>query len=149
MIYEIQGYVKPSGERHYASSAVVMNLPQPQVDKPTLLAHNDIRSLFHELGHAMHSLSSRTRYAIFHGTARPAMARDFVEIPSIMLENWWWTPSVIKELGYHYSYLSDTFRQHWEDNQSGQGGELFWKTLSDCFVTNVLKQDLWNQGKDH
>ncbi|KAL1985256.1 hypothetical protein VTN96DRAFT_8055 [Rasamsonia emersonii] len=98
------GYTTSSGQRRHPASALVMNLPKPLPHKPSLLRHDEIRSLFHELGHAVHNLVSRVRYAVFHGTF---VARDFVEIPSIMLENWWWTPAVVQELGYHYSYVSD------------------------------------------
>lgn len=62
--------------------------------------------MFHELGHAIHKLVTRTRY--HHGCAR-----DFVEIPSILLENWIWVPSVLEGLGRHYSYASDEFREHY------------------------------------
>lgn len=54
--------------------------------------------MFHELGHAIHKLVTRTAYS--HGCAR-----DFVEIPSILLENWIWVPSVLQRLGRHYRYL--------------------------------------------
>ena len=55
--------------------------------------------LFHELGHGIHDLVSKTNYACFHGTMT---AQDFCEAPSQMLENWCWTPSVLKSLSQHY-----------------------------------------------
>jgi metallopeptidase MepB len=51
--------------------------------------------MFHELGHAIHNIVARTKYSIPH-------SRDFIEIPSIMLENWIWLPEVLVRLGRHY-----------------------------------------------
>lgn len=53
---------------------------------------------------------SRTKFARFHG---PAMDRDFVEAPCMMLENFLWTPRHMKELSCHYSYISPELRQVW------------------------------------
>ncbi|KUJ19679.1 zincin [Mollisia scopiformis] len=128
------GYFSEDGEYHYPSSALVMNLPTPQPGKPTLLSHDSTRSLFHELGHAIHNLVSRTQFAIFHGTAT---TRDFVEIPSIMLENWWWTPSVIKELGCHYSYISEEMLKAWEDSE-GRENERPAEKLDDQSIQNLV-----------
>jgi metallopeptidase MepB len=63
------------------------------------LKHDEVTTLFHELGHGIHDLVGRTRYSRFHGTA---VVRDFVEAPSQMLENWCWTPSQLKSLSNHY-----------------------------------------------
>jgi metallopeptidase MepB len=112
-----------------------MNLPKPLPNQPGLLKHNDARSLFHELGHAVHSQTTRTRYAVFHGTT----ARDFGEIPSIMLENWWWTASVIKELGCHYSYLSHNYLQNWKENQAETNVMQPPKLLDDQIIENLVK----------
>ena len=67
--------------------------------------------MFHELGHGIHDLVSRTRYSRFHGTNT---VRDFVEAPSQMLENWCWTPSQLRSLSRHYTYLSEDFRAAYE-----------------------------------
>lgn len=69
--------------------------------------------MFHELGHGIHKLVTRTAY--YHG-----VARDFVEIPSIMLENWIWVPDVLVSLGRHYSYISDAYRQAWQESHAGE-----------------------------
>lgn len=68
-------------------------------DKPALMKHQDVVTLFHEMGHAFHGLCSETQFAKFHGTA---VARDFVEAPSQMLENWMWERDVLKLLSSHY-----------------------------------------------
>lgn len=64
-----------------------------------MLQHDEVVTLFHELGHGIHDLVARTRYARFHGTN---VVRDFVEAPSQMLENWCWTASEIISLSSHY-----------------------------------------------
>jgi Zn-dependent oligopeptidase len=63
------------------------------------MPHDDVVTFFHEMGHVFHSLLSRTRYLRFHGTQ---VARDFVEAPSQMLENWCWEPTVLARMSSHY-----------------------------------------------
>ncbi|KAG6004055.1 hypothetical protein E4U21_001451 [Claviceps maximensis] len=89
------GYTRQDGTRNYPATALVCNFSKPSAAKPGLLKHHEVVTLFHELGHGIHDLASRTRYSYFHGTS---VARDFVEAPSQMLENWCWTPSVLKFL---------------------------------------------------
>lgn len=81
----LSGYELPNGKRHYPLAAMVANLAKPTPDRPAIMRHDDVTTFFHEMGHVFHGLLSRTRYARFHGTA---VARDFVEAPSQMLENW-------------------------------------------------------------
>lgn len=114
-----QGIVesKECGPRRYQVSALVCNLNRPSAERPTLLQHLEVKTLFHELGHAIHYLVSRTKYAM-------GFSRDFVEIPSIVLENWIWVPDVLAGLGRHYSLLSDGYRRHWEAEQGRSDGEV-------------------------
>jgi Zn-dependent oligopeptidase len=65
---------------------MVANLAKPTPERPALMRHDDVVTFFHEMGHVFHGLLSRTQFARFHGTS---VARDFVEAPSQMLENWW------------------------------------------------------------
>lgn len=79
------GFLKADGKsRHYPASALVCNFPKPQGSNPALMTHDDVVTFFHELGHGIHDLSGRTKWARLAGTAT---ARDFVEAPSQMLEN--------------------------------------------------------------
>ena len=65
--------------------ALVCNFPPPAGDKPSLLTFDHVETLFHEFGHALHSVLTEANYLEFSGTSVP---RDFVEAPSQMLENW-------------------------------------------------------------
>lgn len=93
------GFTLNDGTRHFPSSALICNYSFPTPDKPSLLKHREVVNLFHELGHALHNITSKTRYCKMHGTAGP---RDFVEVPSQMLEHWCWTPSVLRSLSQHW-----------------------------------------------
>ena len=75
------------------------NFTKPTQTKPSLLKHEEVVLLFHELGHGIHDLVSRTKYAQFHGTRT---VQDFCEAPSQMLENWCWQPSQLELLSQHY-----------------------------------------------
>ncbi|KAH7913358.1 hypothetical protein BJ138DRAFT_1002435 [Hygrophoropsis aurantiaca] len=92
-------YQTSEGGRHYPLAAMVANLAKPTPDRPALMRHDDVTTFFHEMGHVFHGLLSRTQYARFHGTA---VARDFVEAPSQMLENWCWEPKVLEKMSSHY-----------------------------------------------
>ncbi|KIJ54259.1 hypothetical protein M422DRAFT_154020 [Sphaerobolus stellatus SS14] len=96
----IPGYdLGPNGERQYPLTAMVANLAKATPEKPALMRHDDVVTFFHEMGHVFHGLLSKTKYSRFHGTA---VARDFVEAPSQMLENWCWEPKVLKKMSSHY-----------------------------------------------
>ncbi|KII91031.1 hypothetical protein PLICRDRAFT_39628 [Plicaturopsis crispa FD-325 SS-3] len=95
----IPGYDLPDGKRHYPLAAMVANLAKPTPDRPALMPHNDVVTFFHEMGHVFHGLLSKTKYARFHGTS---VARDFVEAPSQMLENWCWEPKVLEQMSSHF-----------------------------------------------
>ena len=87
------GYVLPSGARQHPISAMVANLDPKRPGKPSLLSHGEVTTFFHEFGHVMHNLCSKTAFSSFSGTA---VERDFVEAPSQMLEFWTWSPTVLR-----------------------------------------------------
>lgn len=80
-------------------AALVCNFTKPTADKPALMMHDEVETFFHEFGHGLHNLLSETRYGRFAGTS---VARDFVEAPSQMFENWVWDPSVLAKFAKHY-----------------------------------------------
>ncbi|CAI5757903.1 unnamed protein product [Candida verbasci] len=93
------GFEEENGDRHTPITSLVCNFTKPTKEKPSLLQHSEVVTLLHELGHGLHSLVSKTKYARFHGTR---VERDFVETPSQMLENWCWKKDQIKQLSSHY-----------------------------------------------
>ncbi|MDA7633222.1 Zn-dependent oligopeptidase [bacterium] len=95
----IDGKRLPSGEYQRPCVALICNFPTPSEDKPSLLSHNEVETLFHEFGHALHSLLTRANYSRFSGTSVP---RDFVEAPSQMLENWVWDQEVLDTFAFDY-----------------------------------------------
>jgi thimet oligopeptidase len=88
------------GKYQLPIAAIVANLTPPTADKPSLLTHEDVETLFHEFGHIMHGTLTRVKYASLSGTS---VARDFVEAPSQMLENWPWQPEILKSITSHYA----------------------------------------------
>jgi thimet oligopeptidase len=80
-------------------AAVVLNFPPPTNHRPSLLSHSEAEVLFHELGHALHSIVTRANYARFAGTHVPV---DFVEAPSQMLQNWIWNKRVLDRFAADY-----------------------------------------------
>lgn len=87
------------GERQYPVAGMVANFTKPTGEKPSLLKHDEVVTLFHELGHAMHDMCANVRLSRFHGTS---VEGDFVEAPSQMLENWCWNEKILKRLSRHY-----------------------------------------------
>ena len=95
----IEGKLLPGGKYQRPTVALVCNFPPPAKDKPSLLTHADVETLFHEFGHALHSILTRARFSSFSGTSVP---RDFVEAPSQMLENWVWDKKVLDSFAADY-----------------------------------------------
>ena len=76
-----------------------LNIPKPPAGEPTLLTYDEVRTAFHEFGHALHGLFSDVKYPRFSGTSVP---RDFVEYPSQVNEMWMDWPEVLKNYAKHY-----------------------------------------------
>ena len=95
----IEGKLLPDGRYQRPTAALVCNFPPPSKDKPSLLSHDDVVTLFHEFGHALHTLTTQAKFARFSGTSVP---RDFVEAPSQMLENWVWDKRVLDSFAADY-----------------------------------------------
>ena len=129
------GFIRRDGTRHYPATALVCNFSPPTKSKPSLLKHDEVVTLFHELGHGIHDLVGRTKYSRFHGTN---VVRDFVEAPSQMLENWCWTPGQLKYLSHHYSYLSPEYESAWRES-APKGTETPGETLPDDLIDKLVQ----------
>ena len=77
----------------------VCNFTRPTADKPSLLTFNEVTTLFHEFGHALHGMLANGQYESLTGTNVP---RDFVELPSQVMENWCYDPESLKLFARHY-----------------------------------------------
>ena len=104
LIYNVASFTKPAG------------------DMPSLLTLDETCTMFHEFGHALHGLLTQCQYK---GTSGTAVARDFVELPSQIMENWALAPEVLKVYAKHY--------------QTRQ-------PIPDELIAKIEKQALFNQG---
>lgn len=100
----IKGYRKKnrvSGNREDVPyvGIVVANFPKASADKPSLLKHDDVKTFFHEFGHAMHGILGRTE---LNGNSGTSTKTDFVELPSQMLEEWMWDKKMLESVSSHY-----------------------------------------------
>ena len=86
------------GGRQLPVAACVCNFPRGTGGKPACLPHSDVVTFFHEFGHVMHVLCSKTKFSRFAGTR---VERDFVEAPSQMLENWCYEPEPLARMSGH------------------------------------------------
>ena len=90
---------KKDGKRQIPLISMVCNFSKPTEDKPSLLTLEEVETLFHEFGHALHGMLANTTYYSLSGTSTP---RDFVEMPSQFMENFVAQPEVLKSFAKHY-----------------------------------------------
>lgn len=114
-------YVR-DGVNHRPIIINVGNFTRPTADKPSLLTMDEVSTLFHEFGHALHGLLSQCTYKSLSGTN---VARDFVELPSQLMENWCYEPEVMKTYAFHY-----------------ETGEV----IPDALIEKIQKASTFNQG---
>lgn len=100
----------------------VSSYTKPVGDMPSLLTLDEVETLFHEFGHGLHGLLTKCNYA---GVAGTNVVRDFVELPSQIMEHWATQPEVLKSYARHY-----------------QTGEV----MPDALITKILNQKTFNQG---
>jgi len=114
-------YIK-NGKNFRPIIANTGNFTKPTADKPSLLNMDEVETMFHEFGHALHGLLSQTTYLSQSGTN---VRRDFVELPSQIMENWCFEPQVMKTYARHY-----------------KTGEV----MSDALIEKIQKVGTFNQG---
>ncbi len=127
------------------------NFPKPTGNKPALISSENVGTLFHEFGHALHGLLSDSTYNKISGTSVP---RDFVELPSQIMENWVFEPEVLKEYAKHYETgevipqeLIEKLKKTEHFNQGFITGEYLaaayldmdWHTLTETELQDVEK----------
>lgn len=115
-------YVDAEGVDHRPVIINVGNFNKPTKDNPSLLSMDDVETLFHEFGHALHGLMAKATYKSLSGTNTP---RDFVELPSQFMENYCYRPEIIKTYAKHY-----------------QTGEV----MPDSLIEKINRAATFNQG---
>jgi len=128
----------------------VGNFSKPTADKPSLISLEEVGTLFHEFGHALHGLLSDCTYESLSGTA---VARDFVELPSQIMENWALHPDVLKIYAKHYETgesipqeLIDKIKNAGHFNQGFISVEYLAASFLDMdwhTLTDAAEQDVW------
>jgi len=93
-------YVDSKGKQHFASAFIVCNFSAASKETPSLLRHDDVVTLFHEMGHAVHHLFGKCSERSVSGIN--GVAWDVVEFPSQFLENFAYEAAILKRFGFHY-----------------------------------------------
>ncbi len=98
----MEEYRKQSGSGADLVSPIIVNVcnfTKPTGNTPSLLSIEEVETLFHEFGHGLHGLLSQVQYQTISGTS---VKRDFVELPSQIMENWCMQPEMLKLYAFHY-----------------------------------------------
>ena len=137
----------------------VGNFSKPTADKPALLSLDEVNTLFHEFGHALHGLLSNCTYESVAATETP---RDFVEFPSQVMENWALHPDVLKTYAKHYKtgeVIPDELVKKLENAKLFNQGfetveylaasflDMDWHTISEDVNINVDQFEKESMGK--
>ena len=94
------GHRDAAGDYVAPVNAIVANFTPPSADRPSLLKHSEVQTLFHEFGHILHMSLTHAEFARFSGAETEW---DFVEAPSQIMEHWTWEPSVLRRFARHHA----------------------------------------------
>ena len=96
---EFRGQSIQNGVEQRPFINIVMNFTKPTADAPSLITHSELTTFLHEFGHALHGILAQGRYPSLTGTG---VSRDFVELPSQIMENWAYEPEYLNTFAKHY-----------------------------------------------
>ena len=96
---EVRGQSIKDGVERRPFISTVMNFTKPTADAPALITHDELTTFLHEFGHALHGMFAQGRYGSLTGTN---VSRDFVELPSQIMENWAFEPEYLNSFAKHY-----------------------------------------------
>ena len=96
---EFRGQSIKNGVERRPFISIVCNFTKPTADAPSLITHDEFTTFLHEFGHALHGIFAQGRYGSLTGTS---VARDFVELPSQIMENWAFEPEYLNSFAKHY-----------------------------------------------
>jgi len=151
-VYKPQ-YIK-NGENSRPHISNVCNFTKPTKTKPSLLTFNEVTTLFHEFGHALHGMLANTTYPSLSGTS---VFWDFVELPSQMLENWCYEQEALEIFATHYETgevipmdliqkikASSTFHEGMQTMRQISFGllDMSWHGQDPTTINNVKSQEL-------
>lgn len=117
---EFRGQSIVNGVEKRPFISLVTNFTKPTAGKPALLTHDELTTLFHEFGHSLHGILAEGRYSSLTGTN---VSRDFVELPSQIMENWAFEPEFL-----------DTFARHFETGEA----------LPDTLINKIVEAKNYN-----
>jgi thimet oligopeptidase len=95
----VPGRRMTDGSYQHPVSAIVANVTKPTEERPSLLQHQEVETMFHEFGHILHQTLTKAELVRFSGTS---VERDFVEAPSQIMEHWTWKPDVLQRFARHH-----------------------------------------------
>ena len=96
---EFRGQRIENGVEYRPFISIVCNFTKPTADAPSLITHDELVTFLHEFGHALHGILAQGRYPSLTGTG---VSRDFVELPSQIMENWAFEPEYLNSFAKHY-----------------------------------------------
>ncbi|MBQ3613521.1 MAG: M3 family metallopeptidase [Bacteroidales bacterium] len=96
---DFRGQSIRNGVEYRPFITIVCNFTKPTADTPALITHDELTTFLHEFGHALHGMFAQGRYPSLTGTS---VSRDFVELPSQIMENWAFEPEYLNSFAKHY-----------------------------------------------
>jgi len=141
-------YVDSKGNTHLASAFIVCNFSPATKENPSLLRHDDVVTLFHEMGHAIHHLFGQCHERSVSGIN--GVAWDVVEFPSQFLENFAYEAAILKRFGFHHKTkepISDTLLAKIKETKNYQAALGILRQVEFSLFDFKLHQDLY-QGEE-
>ncbi len=141
-------YVDSKGELHLPSAFIVCNFSPTTAKTPSLLRHDDVVTLFHEMGHAIHHLFGKCKERSVSGIN--GVAWDVVEFPSQFLENFAYEAAILKRFGFHYETdepISEELMAKIKETKNFQAALGILRQVEFSLFDFVLHQDLY-QGEE-
>ena len=127
-------YTDDAGNDHRPHVSIVMNLTKPTAEKPSLLTLSEVETFLHEFGHALHSIFSKVHYKALSGTN---VKRDFVELPSQLMENFAVEPEFLHTFAFHFETgapIPDELIQRIRQSRNFHCGYACIRQLSFCML---------------
>jgi len=141
-------YIDNKGDKHLASAFIVCNFSPTTKENPSLLRHDDVVTLFHEMGHAIHHLFGKCHERSVSGIN--GVAWDVVEFPSQFLENFAYEAAILKRFGFHHKTkepISDTLLAKIKETKNYQAALGILRQVEFSLFDFKLHQDLY-QGEE-